>query len=522
MPTTDRPPTCFITTAIPYVNARPHVGFAMELILADALARFERLRGRDVHLLTGTDENSLKNVRAAEAEGVATAALVDRNAAAFRGLQETLGLSFDDFLRTSADRRHREGVAALWRACAARGDLFRRTYRGRYCVGCEAFYADAELDEGRCPEHGSEPELVEEENYFFRLSRYAAPIREALESGALRVLPEHYRDEILAFLAGGLEDLSVSRSAARAGGWGIEVPGDPEQVIYVWFDALGNYVSALGYAEGDPDFERYWLKGQDRVHVIGKGITRFHAVYWPAILLSAGLPLPTTIAVHGYLTVDGRKIGKSLGNAIDPEALAARHGVDPLRWYLCRHFRAGRDGDFSEARLAVAHDAELADQLGNLLQRTLAMIARYYEGRVPGPAAGLGGPIEAATDAARRGVERAVDERRVDDACAAAWSLVELANKHVVERAPWRLAKERDDPACEALLATTLYELAEALRLAALLLGPVIPRAAATIRAHLGLGEAPIGAWEEETRYGVLRPGTTVTAGAPLFPKRER
>jgi methionyl-tRNA synthetase len=500
------------------------IGFAMELILADALARFARLRGGDVHLLTGSDENSLKNVRAAEAEGVATAALVDRNAAAFRDLQGALGLSFDDFIRTSAEPRHRAGATALWRACAARGDIYRRSYSGRYCVGCEAFLQDGELADGdRCPEHGTVAEIVEEENYFFRLSRYADALREVLASGALRVAPAHYADELLALVDGGLEDFSISRSAARARGWGIPVPDDPEQVMYVWFDALGNYITALDYAARGPDFERYWLNSQERIHVIGKGITRFHAIYWPAILLSAGLPLPTAIAVHGYLTVDGRKIGKSLGNAIDPEALAERCGVDPLRWLLCRHVRSGRDADFSVERLAAVNDGELADQLGNLLQRTVAMIRRYYDGRVPAPVGDLGeSPLASVAAEVTAEVTAAVDDLRLDDAFAAAWSLVELANKHATERAPWRLAKRRDAPANEAALATTLYELAEALRLAAVLLGPAIPRASATILGRLGVaadGEAGSAAWSERTRFGALAPGSAVVDGPPLFPK---
>ncbi|MEZ4383978.1 MAG: methionine--tRNA ligase [Nannocystaceae bacterium] len=524
MPTPARP-ACLITTAIPYVNARPHVGFAMELVLADALARFARRRGRDVRLLTGTDENSLKNVRAAEAEGCATAALVERNAAAFRALQGALGLSFDDFIRTSAEPRHRAGAAALWRACAERGDIYRKAYRGRYCVGCEVFYQDAELDaEGRCPEHGAVAELVEEENYFFRLSRYAAEIRDALASGALRVAPEHYRDELLALVDAGLEDFSVSRSAERARGWGIPVPGDPAQVMYVWFDALGNYITALDFAARGPDFARYWLDSRERVHVIGKGITRFHAIYWPAILRSAGLPLPTAISVHGYLTVDGRKIGKSLGNAIDPAALAERYGVDPLRWLLCRHVRSGRDADFSAARLAAVNDGELADQLGNLLHRTVAMIRRYYDGRVPAPAGDVGdGALGRAAAEIAAATEAAVDDLRIDEACAAAWSLVELANKHVVERAPWRLAKRRGEPAIEAALATTLYELAAALRLAAVLLGPAIPRASATILSRLGVdadadADEP-ASWSELSRFDALAPGSAVVDGPPLFPK---
>jgi len=506
----------YVTTAIPYVNALPHVGFAMELVLADALARHRRLRGDDVRFLTGTDENSLKNVQAAEALGIPTAALVERNAAAFAGLRETLNLSFDDFIRTSAEARHRAGVVRLWQACVERGDVYKRPYRGRYCVGCEQFYPDAELVGGRCPEHGTVPELVEEHNWFFRLSRYQTQLEDLLASGRLRVVPERYRNEVLAFVRRGLEDFSISRSSTRARGWGIEVPDDPEQVLYVWFDALGNYITALGYGDDGELFARYWRDNPERVHVIGKGITRFHAVYWPAILLSAGLPLPTTIGVHGYLTVDGKKIGKSLGNAIDPTEVVQAHGVDAVRYFLARHIRTGRDGDFNAGAVDRARNTELADQLGNLLSRTVAMIVKYYDGVVP--AAAQASPLEPEVERACRSVEAAFDALTVDQAIDAAWSPVESANRFLVGRAPWTLAKTRERGDHEAILATTLYTAAEVLRVAALCLSPVIPDAAAEVHRQLGLAPPGAGDWSG-AGWGRLPPGTAVAPGPPLFPK---
>jgi methionyl-tRNA synthetase len=507
----------YVTSAIPYVNARPHVGFAMELVLADVLARHHRQRGRDVRYLTGSDENSLKNVHAAEAEGIATAALVERNAEAYRALRSVLDLSWDDFIRTSADPRHRSGVEQLWRACAAAGDVYKRPYRGLYCVGCEQFWAEADLRDGKCPEHGSPPELIEEENWFFRLSRHAPRIMAAIESNELVIAPAHHRNEILAFVRGGLEDFSISRSARRARGWGIPVPGDPEQVMYVWFDALGNYVSALdGALRG-----RFWSDAGDRVHVLGKGITRFHAVYWPAILASAGLPWPSAVAVHGYLTVEGRKIGKSLGNAIDPEAIVEEHGIDAVRWFLCRHVRFGRDGDFAVARLRAARDAELADQLGNLLHRTVAMIVRWCDGCVPVPGDGPQ-PLHALATDVRIRVEDAFAELRLDDALAAAWSIVEAANAFVVEQAPWSLAKQRGDEGALRRLHTTLYDLAEGLRLAAVHLAPFIPGTAAKIADQLGLAPSRGSPWPESTAWGGLPPGTRVRPGPPIFPKADR
>lgn len=517
MPKSITPSTVYLTSAIPYVNAPPHIGFGMELVLCDVLARYRRLRGDDVRFCTGTDDNSLKNVRAAEAEGISTRALVDRNAAKFAELRDVLDLSFDDFLSTSADPRHRPGAEKLWTACARNGDIYKKTYRGLYCVGCEQFYAETDLDDGRCPEHQVPPEVIDEENYFFRLSAYGARIEEALESGALRIVPEQYRNEVLTFVRSGLQDLSISRSSARARGWGIEVPGDPEQVMYVWFDALGNYITALDYATDGSHLTRYWKESNDRIHVLGKGITRFHAVYWPALLLSAGLPLPTKIAVHGYLTVQGKKIGKSLGNAIDPTTIATTLGSDSLRYFLCRHIRSGRDGDFSEQRAAHIRKVELADQLGNLLNRTINMTVRYFEGRVPAPDPNVSHLGALATEVRQR-FELGFEGFRLDDALSAAWGLVEAGNKFAVERAPWTLAKKRAEADNERRLAATLYDLLEVLRLCSIYLQPFVPQAASEIRRQLGLDPLTTIPWEDVTQWGGTLAGRRVQPGPTLFP----
>ncbi|MFN8542199.1 MAG: methionine--tRNA ligase, partial [Thermomicrobiales bacterium] len=275
---------CYITTAIPYVNARPHLGFALEVVEADTVARYRRLRGDEVRFQTGTDDNALKNVQAAEAEGIPTGQLVDRNAAYFAALREPLNLSFDDFIRTSGNPQHAAGAARLWELCEAQGDIYRRAYTGLYCVGCEQFYGEDELVDGLCPEHLRPPELVSEENHFFRLSRYAERLREVIASGELRIVPESRRNEVLRFIGRGLHDFSISRSQARARGWGIPVPGDPTQVMYVWWDALINYITALDFAADGEEYARFWRENPHRTHVIGKGILRFHAVYWPAML----------------------------------------------------------------------------------------------------------------------------------------------------------------------------------------------------------------------------------------------
>ncbi len=364
----------YVTTAIPYVNAAPHIGFALEAVQADVLARYHRQIGEDAFFLTGTDENALKNVQSAEKAGIPVREFVDRSSQRFEELKGALNLSFDDFIRTT-EERHTKGAQKLWRSCDPQ-DIYKKKYRGRYCVGCEQFYTEKELIDGKCPEHGTVLELVEEENYFFRLSKYQKQLEELIESDELRIVPPARKNEVLSFIKQGLEDFSISRSRERAKDWGIPVPGDDSQVIYVWFDALSNYINALGYAENGAKFKKYWLENENRVHVIGKGILRFHAVYWPAILLSAGIPRPTEIFVHGYLTVGGRKISKSLGNVIDPFALAEKYGADPVRYYLLAKFSPFEDGDFSENRLKETYNADLANSLGNLISRVSTLAAK--------------------------------------------------------------------------------------------------------------------------------------------------
>ena len=515
----------YVTTAIPYVNARPHIGFAFEAILTDALARYHRQRGEDVRFLTGTDENSLKNAQAAEKEGISTTELVERNAAHYRALRESLNLSFDDFIRTSVEARHLEGVAKLWEACDRNGDIYSRPYKGLYCVGCEQFYTEDELIDGLCPEHLTKPELVEEKNYFFRLSRYADQLRELIESDQLKIVPQTRKNEVLSFIRSGLQDFSVSRSRARARDWGIPVPGDPEQVMYVWFDALGNYITALDYAHESELYQHYWVENPNRVHVIGKGIVRFHAVYWPAMLLSAGVPLPTTIFVHGYVTIGGEKMSKSLGNVVDPVELAQTYGTDALRYYLLREISPFEDGDFTLERFIRSYNADLADQLGNLLNRVISMVGRYYDGVVPTPG------DRAEEDERLIGVAEALPERiskalsRYDpqSALAAIWELAGAANSYVESTAPWSLAKTRkaegaDGPA-EQRLATVLYNLVEALRLIAWHVRPFLPATAEGIDTQLGLQEVEAPA--DATVWGAYPAGARLAGGAVLFPKFE-
>jgi methionyl-tRNA synthetase len=524
----------YTTSAIPFVNAQPHIGHAFELVLADALARHQRRRGLAVRLLAGTDDHSLKNARAAAAAGIDTATLVARNGAQFRRLAGVLGYSLDDYLHTSQDPRHAPGVAQLWRACRARGDIYRRRYQGLYCVGCEAFLGDDELAGGRCPTHQSAPELVEEENEFFRLSRYGDALLQLIDSGALEIVPDERRNEVRRFIAGGLHDFSISRSRERARGWGLVVPDDPSQIVYVWFDALAHYVTAAGYGSDDAAFAARWQGADRRLHVIGKDIVRFHAVYWPAILLSAGLAPPTRIAVHGFLTVDGQKIGKSAGNGVDPFELANIYGVDALRYYLLRHLHSTRDGDFSRERLVAAHDDELADQLGNLVRRVLTLIERHQGGVVvaPGPFGDEEAALAAQAAASAGDVAAACDDFALHGAVAAVWRLVAAANRYADRTAPWTLARAvtagsastgstgstgSAGSTAAVRLATVLYCLAEALRLIAVESAPFIPGAAARIAAQLGLDDVRTAAG-----WGHFPVGTRVRPGPVLFPKLRR
>jgi methionyl-tRNA synthetase len=369
--------------------------------------------------------------------------------------------------------------------------------------------------------------VVEEENYFFRLSRYAGDLYRLIESDQLQILPVTRKNEVLSFIRAGLHDFSISRSRTRAHGWGIPVPGDPEQVIYVWFDALGNYITALDYAGEGPLYQHYWVDNPRRVHIIGKGINRFHTIYWPAMLLSAGAPLPTTIFIHGYVTLGGEKVSKSLGNVIDPAELVEQYGAEPLRFYLLREIKMSEDGDFTLERFILAHNADLADQLGNLLSRFAGMVNRYYEGCVPAPAsdslAELDRPLIDLAAGLPRRVEGAMNQFAPHEALAAIWELIGAANKYIVAVRPWELAKQRGaDQDAEKRLATTLYNLAEALRLAAFYLSPFLPAAAAAVDCQLGLSANDgQGEWTKATQWGGYPANTVLKPGGALFPKLE-
>lgn len=472
-------PSTYLTVAIPYVNATPHLGYAYELALADIAARARRRDGGDVRLLGGTDDYSLKNVLAAEASGVPTDEFVTAHAARFAGLGGPLAVGFDDFIQTSSDPRHAPAVTRLWQRVAERGDLYRRSYQGQYCVGCEQFYAPGELSEGRCPEHATPLETVREDNWFFRLSAYADRLDAAITSGELRITPNAYRAEALAFIRAGLEDISVSRSAARARGWGIPVPGDPDQVIYVWFDALGCYLSALDYAgAGRPTYQRWWTGADERIHVIGKGILRFHAVYWPAFLASAGEASPTRIHVHPYLSVDGVKISKSSGTALDPVEVVERYGTDALRWWFARDVHHVVDTDFTVVRLVQTANDDLASGFGNYVNRVTTLLHRYRGGVVPEVDEAPLAPV--ATLCAHAG-DRLAD-LNLRGGTQALLDAVPASNRDLEAAAPWNIAK---DPDRQGELDRVLVRHLRTARTIVDTLAPVLPGLAASLRGQL-------------------------------------
>ncbi|MFP6582348.1 MAG: methionine--tRNA ligase [Candidatus Hydrogenedentota bacterium] len=475
--------TAFISTAIPYVNARPHIGHALEYVQTDAMARYLRLTGLDCYSLTGSDENSLKNVRAAEDEGISTQELCDRNTQIFVELLSSLNLATSDFIRTSS-QQHFDGAKELWSRCKP-DDIYKKHYSGLYCVGCEDFYNEKDFPDKKCPDHNTELELVEEENYFFKLSNYEDKLLELIESNELRIVPATKRNEILSFIRGGLLDFSISRSRKRAGNWGIPVPGDDNQVMYVWYDALANYLTALNLEEGSEKLSKYWLDCPKRIHMIGKGINRFHTVYWPAMLMSADLPIPSEVFVHGYLTINGQKISKSLGNVVDPMEQVETFGTDAVRYYLLRAISPTEDGDYSETRFREVYNADLANNLGNLARRVETIGAKAGHT-----------PFAETDQEAPEGYHEAMADYRFNDALATLWRAATDLNQRIEEVKPWVLAKEsRDDE-----LAVFLDEMIVGLRKIGTWLVPFLPETG-------------------DRLADMFRSGTPIGQSDPLFPR---
>ena len=462
----------YLTTALPYVNSVPHLGFALEIIQADVVARYQRFLGKEVFFLTGTDENSLKNVQAAKREGISTQELVDKNAKKFYQLKEILNISFDDFIRTT-EERHIKGAQKLWLAC--KKDIYKKEYEGLYCVGCEEFYKKEELVDGLCPEHKTKPQLVKEENYFFRLSRYQEKLRKIIERNEIEIIPEKRKNEVLQIIKGGLQDICISRSAKRAHGWGIDVPGDSSQKIWVWLDALGNYITALEYEKEGERFKRFWSEDTEKLHIIGKGILRFHAIYWPAFLLSANLSLPNKIVVHGYLTIEGEKMSKSLGNVVQPEEVVRKYGRTPLRYFLLREIPSMEDGDFTFEKLKKRYEGDLRRGLGNLVARVIALIERFEKenGKIEIEEEKV--EVKRETKKAFKEWKKRLDNFKFNEALIIIWELISFCDKYLEETKPWKLFKELKKNSSLQKLKNILLNLLFALKEIAKMLSPFLP-----------------------------------------------
>jgi methionyl-tRNA synthetase len=471
----------FLTTAIDYVNSRPHLGTAYEKVCADVIARYKRLCGVDTRFLMGNDEHSQNVYRSAVEQRLDPLAYCDQMEREFTRTWRHLDVSFDDFIRTT-EPRHRAGVTELARRIYDAGDIYEGRYEGWYCVGCEAFKPEKDLADGRCPLHPGTPlQWLNEKNYFFRLTKYQRPLLQHFHDHPQFLEPDIRRNEILRLIESGLEDISMSRAGQA---WGIPLPFNPESVVYVWFDALVNYASAVGLGADSAMFERWWPAD---LHVIGKDITRFHTVIWPAMLMSAGLPLPRQVFGHGFLTLNGQRMSKSLGTIVDPVEAADRHGVDPLRLYLVKEIVFGGDGDFSFERFDERYNVDLANNLGNLVSRVTAMAHRYRRGAVR-PAAATSERLAAVAQDATTAYRRAMDAYAIHEGAAAAYRLVDATNEFIAETAPWTLAK---DPGGADRLTQVLFDAAEAIRLAAVLLSPVMPKSAREILRRVGHDAAP-------------------------------
>ena len=507
----------YVTTPIYYVNDRPHIGHSYTTISADLLTRYQRLNGREAFFLTGTDEHGSKIAEAAAAAGVEPQIFCDEVVQHFKNAWKSLSIEYDDFIRTTDDR-HVEAVQKLLMVLKeARTDdgeavIYEGTYEGIYCIGCEKFLTEKDLVGGLCPDHKRAPEILKEKNYFFRLTAFLGKLKKLIESNELEILPEERRREVLGLLGQDLADFSLSRERVE---WGIPLPFDKSQAAYVWVDALSNYISAIGYGKDDKKFRKWWYEAET-IHLMAKDILKFHCLYWPAMLLAAKLPLPKTIFLHGFFTVDGQKMSKSLGNMIDPNDLVARFGSDATRYLLLTQYPFGMDGDIQLSRMVTKYNSDLANDLGNLVSRVARMIVSHFGGKLPAPCENIEGLEEliAKTEALPESVLQYINHFQIGSAIDEIMNLVRMTNRFFDTNAPWKLAKSGEMDKAGGVL----YACSEVIRIMAILLYPVMPNKAGEILAVFGLDKSNLSVALARTFYH-LQPGSTIKINESVFPR---
>ncbi|WLD93450.1 methionine--tRNA ligase [Alkalihalobacillus sp. AL-G] len=506
----------YITTPIYYPSGKLHIGHAYTTVAGDAMARYKRLRGYDVRYLTGTDEHGQKIQDKAEENGVPPIDYVDEIVESIQELWNKLEISYDDFIRTT-EKRHKVVVEKIFKQLMDQGDIYLDEYEGWYCTPCESFFTELQLEEGNCPDCSRAVQKVKEESYFFKMSKYADRLLKFYEENPHFILPETRKNEMINnFIKPGLEDLAVSRTSFD---WGVKVPGNPKHVIYVWIDALSNYITALGYGtDHEEKFQKYWPAD---VHLVGKEITRFHTIYWPIILMALDVPLPKQVFAHGWLLMKDGKMSKSKGNVVDPVTLIDRYGLDSLRYYLLREVPFGSDGVFTPESFVDRVNHDLANDLGNLLNRTIAMISKYFDGKIPaysGPVTSFDTSLEELVDSTLTKVENEMDHMEFSVALSSIWQLVSRTNKYIDETQPWILAKNEDQ---RDQLASVMSHLAESLRYISVMIQPFMTKAPAKMWEQLGISGESITSWQSLKEFGQIPGGTEVKKGNPIFPRLE-